>query len=62
MVNMMNKIQHNLSQALQVMTRDLKIRAFLEANDPKALEQATDALRAEYDEWTEGNAEYYKSQ
>ncbi len=45
---MNNMIRVDLSNALQVMTRDLKIRAFLEANDPKALEQAERALRAEY--------------
>lgn len=55
----MNAIQHDLSNALQVMTRDLKIRAWLEANNPKALTQACDALEAEYNAWTEENSEYY---
>jgi hypothetical protein len=31
-------------RALQVMVKDVKIRAFLEANDPNALKQAEDAL------------------
>jgi hypothetical protein len=31
-------------RALQVLVKDAKIRAFLEANDPKALAQAEDAI------------------
>lgn len=34
-----------LMAALAVITLDPKIRAFLEANDPKALTQAEEALR-----------------
>jgi ABC-type sugar transport system substrate-binding protein len=35
-----------VASALAVMTVNPKIRAFLEANDPKALEQAERALKA----------------
>jgi hypothetical protein len=35
-----------IQRALLVMVLDPKIRAFLQANDPKALEQAEKALRS----------------
>ncbi len=45
---MNHKIRIELSKALQVITRDVKIRAWLEAHDPNALAQAEKALREEY--------------
>lgn len=39
------KTKSKLVAALSVIVLDPKIRAFLEANDPKALAQAEEALR-----------------
>lgn len=41
----MNSTERALTDALAVITRDRYIRQFLEANDPKALEQARSALQ-----------------
>ena len=41
---MINQAAATTSNALAVMVFDPSIRAFLEANDPKALEQAEEAL------------------
>lgn len=45
LVNILHAEARALWSALAVMVLDPKIRAFLEINDPKALEQALKALR-----------------
>tara|TARA_R110000824_G_scaffold67157_2_gene173904 strand:- start:4950 stop:5168 length:219 start_codon:yes stop_codon:yes gene_type:complete len=40
-------VEATVANALKVMVYDPSIRAFLEANDPKALEQAEEALAFE---------------
>ena len=39
-----DRAEPTISNALKVMVNDPSIRAFLQANDPKALEQAEEAL------------------
>lgn len=43
----MKKVIKAMSDALKVLTRDPKILAWLKENDPKALDQALEALELE---------------